>query len=45
MKGQSTGYFGPDTEGAVRKWQADHGLEATGVADEATQRSILELQQ
>ena len=43
MKGQSTGYFGPDTESAVKKWQADHGLPATGIADEATQRSILEI--
>ena len=41
MTGPSTGYYGPQTAKAVTAWQADHGLEATGEADEATQRSIL----
>lgn len=29
------GYFGPVTEGAVKKYQTDHGLSATGVVDKA----------
>ena len=41
MTGPSTGYYGPQTAKAVSAWQRDHGLEATGEADEATQRSIL----
>ncbi|MDO4866172.1 MAG: polysaccharide deacetylase family protein [Clostridia bacterium] len=41
MTGLSTGYYGPQTVKAVAAWQRDHGLEATGEADEATQRSIL----
>lgn len=35
-----TGVFGPSTERAVRRFQEDHGLPVTGVADEATLRAI-----
>ena len=41
MDGPSTGYFGPQTRKAVSAYQKDHGLEVTGKADEATQKSIL----
>lgn len=35
------GVFGPQTEAAVRRFQAANGLEATGVADYATQLLLL----
>lgn len=41
MDGPSTGYYGDQTEKAVADYQRGHGLEATGEADEATQKSIL----
>ncbi len=41
MDGPSTGYYGPQTRKAIAAYQKDHGLEVTGKADEATQRSIL----
>ena len=42
MDGPSTGYFGKKTARAVSEFQAAHGLEPSGEADEATQRLILE---
>ena len=39
--GPSTGYYGPQTVKAVKKFQQDHGLEVTGEADLATQQAIL----
>ena len=41
MDGPSTGYYGPKTTKAVKAYQKDHGLEATGKADAATQRALL----
>lgn len=32
-KGKATGYFGPLTETAVKKWQAAHGVVSSGDAD------------
>lgn len=37
------GYFGPQTEGAVRQFQQQRGLEVTGVVDEATWDAIFSL--
>ena len=42
MDGPSTGYYGPQTAKAIAAWQKDNGLPATGEADEATQRRLLE---
>ena len=39
--GPSTGYYGPQTVKAVKKFQQDHGLEVTGEADLVTQQAIL----
>lgn len=39
--GPVTGYFGSQTEQAVKKLQAKYGLAQSGVLDEATQRVIL----
>ncbi len=41
MDGPSTGYYGEKTAQAVSAFQADHGLEASGEADGATQDMIL----
>ena len=41
MDGPSTGYYGPMTAEAIRRYQQACGLEATGVADSATQRRLL----
>ena len=42
MDGPSTGYYGPQTVKAVKAYQQDHGLPATGEADAETQRRLLE---
>ena len=34
------GVFGPQTEGALKRWQARHGLSADGVAGPATRRAL-----
>ena len=34
-------YYGPSTTKAVAKWQADHGIKATGTCDQVTWNSIL----
>lgn len=36
----TTGYFGSITEGALKKFQAKHGLPVTGVVDTATQKKL-----
>ena len=36
----TTGYFGPGTAAAVRRFQSEFGLEPTGVVDEATWNRI-----
>lgn len=41
LGGSADGNFGQMTEAAVRAYQADMGLDATGIADEATLRLIL----
>lgn len=41
--GPSTGYFGPQTEGAVRAFQGSHGLPVTGIVDTATQNALNQL--
>lgn len=41
MDGPSTGYYGPQTAEAVRKYQSRAGLPATGEADRETMRKIL----
>ena len=38
--GKPTGYFGEQTEAAVRRFQAERGLPVTGAADEGTQKAI-----
>lgn len=40
LTGKADGSFGKATETAVKAFQEDHGLEATGVADSATQEVI-----
>jgi Putative peptidoglycan binding domain len=35
------GVFGSGTQGALRTWQSQHGLPATGVVDESTWRALL----
>ncbi len=35
-----TGYFGPETEGAVKAWQAAHGVPATGFVGPLTRAAI-----
>lgn len=42
MDGPSTGYYGPQTVQAVKAFQSDHGLPATGEADILTQRLLLD---
>ena len=42
IDGPSTGYYGEKTAKAVSAFQAAHGLDASGEADEETQRMILE---
>ena len=39
----TTGTFGPGTERALRRWQAEHGLSRTGVVGPATWRALLRL--
>lgn len=34
-------YYGPSVTSAVKKWQAAHGIKATGTCDQATWNSIL----
>jgi len=36
FNGEITGYFGPQTEAAVRRVQEHHGLKVNGIADSAT---------
>jgi peptidoglycan hydrolase-like protein with peptidoglycan-binding domain len=38
--GEVDGYYGPDTEAAVKAFQKDHGLKVTGKFDEATVNAI-----
>jgi N-acetylmuramoyl-L-alanine amidase len=38
--GEITGYFGPQTEAAVRRVQEQHGLRVNGIADNATLRVL-----
>lgn len=38
--GSVTGYFGPLTESAVRRFQADHGIEATGTYGALTRAAL-----
>ncbi|HBH94875.1 MAG TPA: spore cortex-lytic enzyme [Ruminococcaceae bacterium] len=40
FKGEITGYFGTATENALRQYQKNNGLEATGIADEATLKKM-----
>ncbi len=42
LEGEADGVFGPGCEKAVAKYQQDHGLEVTGVADADLVRTILE---
>ena len=42
MDGPSTGYYGPQTVEAVKAFQKDRGLSATGEADAKTQQLLLE---
>ena len=42
IDGPSTGYYGDQTVKAVAAFQKDNGLPATGEADDATQRLLLE---
>lgn len=37
---KADGIYGPNTEGAVRTWQKNHKLKATGVFDQQTARSL-----
>ncbi len=39
-----TGHYGPETEHAVRQFQQDHGLPATGVADEGVEAALSQAQ-
>jgi hypothetical protein len=41
LSGTPDGNFGKKTVEAIKKYQGDMGLEATGIADDATQRLIL----
>ncbi len=41
--GQVTGYFGPMTREALKRFQGRYGLEVTGKLDEATREAIKEL--
>lgn len=40
FKGEITGYFGTATENALKQYQKNNGLEATGIADEATLKKM-----
>jgi hypothetical protein len=41
-EGQVTGYFGPRTKEAIKKFQERHGLPVTGVVDEETKSLLAE---
>jgi peptidoglycan hydrolase-like protein with peptidoglycan-binding domain len=41
--GLNTGYFSPETEAAVKRFQADQGLYVNGVVDVPTQQKLIEL--
>ena len=41
LDGDPDGVYGPGCEAAIKKYQYDHGLEVTGVADPALQETIL----
>ena len=43
IEGQPDGHFGNGTEAAVKSFQADHGLEATGIADVDTQELLFSI--
>ena len=42
LDGEPDGVYGPGCEKAVAKYQQDHGLEVTGVADSDLVRTLLE---
>ena len=44
IEGQPDGHFGNGTEAAVKSFQADHGLEVTGIADVVTQELLFSLE-
>lgn len=41
LTGEPDGVYGSDCENAIKKYQQDHGLEVTGIADVAVQEMIL----
>jgi peptidoglycan hydrolase-like protein with peptidoglycan-binding domain len=42
LQGTATGYYGPSTQEAVRRFQRDNNLYASGIADPETQRILFQ---